>query len=104
MIICYSSLRKLIQELPWVAQWRRICLLMQGIWVQSLIQEDPTCWGATKPVYLNYRTCALESMLHKKRSHRKEKPTLHNEEQPPLATARESPVHSNEDPANPKIK
>ena len=33
-----------------VVQWLRICLPMQGIWVQSLVQEDPTCCGATKPV------------------------------------------------------
>ena len=111
MIICYSSLRKLIQELPWVARWIRICLPMHGTWVRSLTQEDPTCWGTTKPVHHHYRTCALESMLHKKRSHFKEKPTLHNEEELPLgATARENPVYSpvhrssNKDPANLKIK
>ena len=26
-----------------VAQWIRICLPMQGTWVQSLVQGDPTC-------------------------------------------------------------
>ena len=31
-----------------VAQWLRICLPMQGTWVQSLVWEDPTCLGATK--------------------------------------------------------
>ena len=31
-----------------VAQWLRIHLLMQGIQVQSLVQEDPTRCGATK--------------------------------------------------------
>ena len=33
-----------------VAQWLRILLPMQGTWVQALVQEDPTCLGATKPV------------------------------------------------------
>ena len=33
-----------------VAQWLRICLPMQGTQVRSLVQEDPTCRGATKPV------------------------------------------------------
>ena len=33
---------------------------MQETWVQSLIWEDPICWGATKPVSHNYWTCALE--------------------------------------------
>ena len=33
-----------------VVQWLRICLAMQGTPVQFLVQEDPTCNGATKPV------------------------------------------------------
>ena len=37
-----------------VAQWLRICLPMQGTWVQALVWEDPTCHGATKPVRHNY--------------------------------------------------
>ena len=31
-----------------VARWIRICLPMQGTWVQSQFQEDSTCHGATK--------------------------------------------------------
>ena len=37
-----------------VAQWLRIHLPMQGTWVRALVQEDPTCRGATKPVCHNY--------------------------------------------------
>ena len=37
-----------------VAQWLRICLPMQGTRVQALVQEDPTCRGAAKPVCHNY--------------------------------------------------
>ena len=37
-----------------VAQWLRIHLPMQGTWLRSLVQEDPTCRGATKPVRHNY--------------------------------------------------
>ena len=33
-----------------VAQWLRIRLPMQGTQVQSLVQEDPTCRGATEPM------------------------------------------------------
>ena len=33
-----------------VAQWLRICLPVQGTWVQALVWEDPTCHGATRPV------------------------------------------------------
>ena len=94
-----------------VAQRLRIRLPMQGTWVRALIWDDPTCHGATKPVCHNYWACALEPtshnywarmpqlpkpahlepILHNKRSHCNEKPTHHNEEQPLLATTRESP-------------
>ena len=35
-------------------QWLVIFLPMQGTWVQSLVWEDSTCLGATKPVGHNY--------------------------------------------------
>ncbi|KAJ8784758.1 hypothetical protein J1605_008109 [Eschrichtius robustus] len=37
-----------------VAQWLRIRLPMQGTRVRSLVREDPTCRGATKPVRHNF--------------------------------------------------
>ncbi|XP_054947179.1 armadillo repeat-containing protein 1 isoform X1 [Physeter macrocephalus] len=37
-----------------VAQWLRILLPMQATRVRALVQEDPTCHGATKPVHHNY--------------------------------------------------
>ena len=37
-----------------VAQWLKICLPMEGTWVQALVQEDPTCHRATKPVRHSY--------------------------------------------------
>ena len=37
-----------------VAQWLRISLPMQGTQVRALVQEDPTCCGATKPMRHNY--------------------------------------------------
>ena len=37
-----------------VAQWLRICLLMQGTQVRALVWEDPMCCGATRPVSHNY--------------------------------------------------
>ena len=36
-----------------VVQWLRICLSLQGKRVQSLVREDSTCLGATKPVRHN---------------------------------------------------
>ena len=40
------------------------CLTMQKTQVQSLVQEDPICRRATKPVYHNYWACALEPGSH----------------------------------------
>ena len=37
-----------------LVQRLRVCLPMQGTWVQSLVQEDSTCRGATKPVGHDY--------------------------------------------------
>ena len=73
---------------------------MQGTRVQALVQEDPTCREATKPVRHNYWACALEPTSHNywahmpqllkpmrlepvlpnKRSHRNEKPMHRKEE------------------------
>ena len=67
-----------------VVQWLRICLAVQGTWVQSLVLEDPTHPGATKPVcryYWGWR--ALEHVLCNKRSH--------HDEKPPFTTTRKSP-------------
>ena len=41
-----------------VVQWERIHLLMQGVWVQSLVQDGSMCRRATKLV--RHNTCALE--------------------------------------------
>ena len=83
-----------------VAQWLRIHLPMQGTRVQSLVREDPTCRGETKPVHQNYwayalepashnywacvpqllKPACLEPVLRNKRSHRNEKSAYLNEE------------------------
>lgn len=87
-----------------MVQWVRICLPGQRTRVQSLIQEDSTCFRATKPMLYkhqacaldptcyNYRTLALEPELCTKRSHHDEKPVHCSEEQPPLPTTRDKPV------------
>ena len=62
---CYSL------DEPWkhartslVVVWTRMRLSMQGMQVQSLLQEDPTRCGAAKPVYHNYWACTLEPESH----------------------------------------
>ena len=82
------------------AQWLRIHLPMLDTRVWSLVREDPTCCGATKPVSHNYWACALEPASHNywahvlqllkparlepvlrnKRSHCNEKPAHRSEE------------------------
>jgi len=37
-----------------MTQWLRICLPMQEMQVPSLVQEDPICGGATKPMHHDY--------------------------------------------------
>ena len=48
-----SDVRKEGDGASLVAQWLRIRLPIQGTRVQALVQEDPTCHGATKPVRHN---------------------------------------------------
>ena len=43
-----------VSKISWgaslVAQWLRVCLLVQGTRVRALVWEDPTCHGAAGPV------------------------------------------------------
>ena len=57
--------------------------------LQFLIQEDPTSWGAPKPMHHYFWACDLEPMLHK-RDYCNEKPVHHSEEQPLLTATREN--------------
>ena len=56
MIRSKSSVRvkNVLHGASLVAQWLRICLLMQGTRVRALAWEDPTCRRATRPVSHNY--------------------------------------------------
>ena len=45
---------KKMQYTSLVVQWLRISLWVQATLVQTLVQEDPTCLGATKPVHHSY--------------------------------------------------
>ena len=92
-----------------VVQRLRILLAMQGIRVWSLVWEDPTCCGATKPVQHSWaralaaadhnywahvpqlrKPAHLEPVLHNMRSPCNQKPEHRNEEQPSLTATRES--------------
>ena len=47
------TLKKKKKGASLVAQWLRVCLLMQGTRVRALAWEDPTCRGAAGPVSHN---------------------------------------------------
>ena len=101
-----------------VAQWLRILLPMQGTRVRALVQEDPTCRGATKPMRHDYWACALEPTSHNCWACALE-PMSHDywarvwqllkpvRLEPVLCNKRshhnEKPLHHNEDPMQPKI-
>ena len=79
---------------PWaslVAQWLRVCLLMQGTQVRALVWEDPTCRGAAGPVSHNCRARASGACAPQQRGRHSERPAHRDEEWPPLAATRESP-------------
>ena len=58
-----------------VVQWLRINLPMQGSRVPSLVWEDPTCYGTTKPMQL-LKLAHLEPEFCNRRSHHSEKPSI----------------------------
>ena len=91
---------KLITRASLVAQWLRICLSMQGTWLRALVQEDPTCHRATKPVRHNYWACTLEPASHNYWAHVLQllkpaclEPVLRNKR----GHHNKKPVHSNEE-------
>ena len=85
---------------------------MQETQVWSLVWEDPTCSGATKPMCHNYGACALEPGSHNYWAHMLQLlkpvcPKAHalQQEKPPQWEAcvpqLEKSPSSNEDPAQP---
>ena len=66
----HSQINKYLKynRTPLVVQWLKIGLPMQESWVQSLVQEDPTCPTAAKPVYPDYWTYGPEPGSHNYRS------------------------------------
>ena len=99
-----------------VTQVWRIHLAVQKTWVQSLILEDSTCIGATKPVHHNSWACGLEPWVTiteacAPRVHalQQEKPPQWAACAPQLESSPSSPkleklVPSNKDVAQPEMK
>ena len=103
-----ESLNKQAQKCPLrtslVEQWIRIQRPVEGTQVWSLVQEDSTYHGESKPMYSwNYcphsrahelqlpKPACREPERHSKRSHRSDRPVHLNQEWPLLTSTRESP-------------
>ena len=54
IVLLGNFVYKCIRRTSQVAQWMKICLPMQGTWVQSLVRKDSMCCGATKPECHSY--------------------------------------------------
>ena len=97
-------LKTWITETSLVVQWLSICLPMQGTQVPSLVREDSTCRGASKPVSHNYWACALEPRAPgQERLPQCEAHAPQQKVDTPLRNWRK-PMHSNRDPAQPERK
>ena len=72
---------------------------MQGTWVQSLVREDSTCLGATKPIHCNHW-----ARVPTARALQQEKPVYHDWRVTPSGHNWRKPGSSKEDPAKPKPK
>ena len=66
---------------------------MQEAQVQTLVWEDPTCYGATKPMDHNYWSLHTQERVRHERSHCSEKPKDHNKEQPLHVATKTQPSH-----------
>ena len=74
---CHQFFKKSQDWTSLVVQWLKICLPMQRTRVWSLVQEDPRCCKAAKPMCHNYCACAPASTLWNKRSHCNEETIRH---------------------------
>ena len=76
---------------------------MQGTQVQSLIQEDLTCHGATEPMHHSFSARALEPVLCNRRSHRNEK-LAHGKQRGAPSSPQSEKAHAATRPSEPKVK
>ena len=53
-----TRVKRETERISLLVQELKIRLPMQGTWVPSLVEEDPTCLTATKPMSCNHGACA----------------------------------------------
>ena len=86
-----------------VAQWLRVCLLMQGTRVRALVWEDPTRRGATGPVSHDYWACASGACAPQRGRPQQWEARAPRWRVAPACRNWGKPSHRNEDPTQPKI-
>ena len=87
-----------------VVQWLRIHLPVQGTWVRALVQEFPTCRGVTKSVSHTYWSpCAWSPCSVTRETTAMRSSHTATRSSPCSPQLEKKPVHSNEDPTQPKI-
>jgi len=97
------SQRSLIQNMTAV-QWLRTCLPIWEIRVQSLVWEDSTHGGATKPTCCNYWSPSTQNPCSATREATAMRSlSTATREQPALPETREKSTGSNKDSAQPRI-
>ena len=117
---CSAGYKSSLKRIPGLSWWlsgkESACQSMQETRVWSLIWEDPTCQGATKPMCHNYWACALEPGSRNYWAHEATAEARAPQEKPPQWEAcapqlESSPCYlqlekspsTSEDPAQPKI-
>ena len=85
-----------------VAQWLRVCLLMQGTRVRALAWEDPTCRGAAGPVSHNCWACASGACAPRRERPRRWEARASRWRVAPACHNWRKPSHRDEDPTQPK--
>ena len=78
----------------------RICLPLQGKWVESLVWKIPHAVRQLGPRATTTEAHAPQSLCSTVRSHRSEK-LMHHKRTGPTCCNQRKPTHSNKDPAQP---
>ena len=99
----YAQVKRKSRGASLVAQWLRICLLMQGTRVRVLVWEDPTCRGATGPVSHNYWACVSGACAPQQERPRQWEARAPRWRVAPACCNWRKPSHRNEDPTQSKI-
>ena len=75
--IAFDKFIKFCPRTSLVGQWIRICLSVQQTQVWSLVWEDPTCHGVTKPGATTTETCSYSLCSTTREAHARQLENAH---------------------------